>query len=174
MAFVWTKPNLWLVRFEKTLICVLLFSMAGLSFVQVILRLFSTGFMWIETLLRIEVLWVAFVGASLATEFHQHIRIDLLTGFIKKENTRIRVQVISHLFAFFICALLFASCVVYFSFVRMNTTATLFRGIPDWAFQLVIGYCFFVMTIRYALHLVQGIRLLSSGTAGDDRDKADE
>ncbi|MBW1813319.1 MAG: TRAP transporter small permease subunit, partial [Deltaproteobacteria bacterium] len=76
-----TSINQFFILFEKVLLTTLLFSMIVLSFGQVVARnLFSTGFIWVDQMLRLEVLWVAFIGAALATEFNQHIKIDFLAS----------------------------------------------------------------------------------------------
>ena len=66
-------------------VLVLLFSlMIVLAFAQVVLRnFFSVGLIWADPLLRNSVLWLGFIGASLATQQDKHIRIDLVGRFLK-------------------------------------------------------------------------------------------
>ena len=79
--WIFRKGSRYLLVFEKFFLCLLLFSMAFLSFGQVLARnLFSSGFMWIDEILRVEVLWITFVGASLAAEYGQHIKIEFFTS----------------------------------------------------------------------------------------------
>lgn len=61
-----------LVRLETAVLVVLLSVMAGLSFLQVVLRAFGTGILWGDTLSRYLVLWVGFLGAALAASQAKH------------------------------------------------------------------------------------------------------
>jgi TRAP-type C4-dicarboxylate transport system permease small subunit len=55
-------------RVEKFLIVVMLSMMILVAFLQIVLRnAFSTGISWGDPLVRYLVLWVGFIGASLAT-----------------------------------------------------------------------------------------------------------
>jgi len=68
---------------ETGLIILILGSMVLLSFLQVLMRnFFDTGILWGDIFLRHLVLWVGFIGASLATREEKHINIDLLTRLI--------------------------------------------------------------------------------------------
>ena len=70
-------------RLENILLVVFVLFMIGLSFTQVILRnFFSSGFNWADMCLRNIVLWVGFIGASLATRDNRHITIDAVTNFL--------------------------------------------------------------------------------------------
>ena len=139
---------------EKGALCVLLFSMIFLSFGQVLSRnLFQIGFPWIDNVLRIEVLWVTFIGAALATEYKQHIKIDILANILSSDRSKRIVEVGAQAFATFVAILLFYAAVDYIS--QMESTTTLIEGIPDWNFSLVIPYAFFVMIVRCPLSLVK-------------------
>jgi len=141
---------------EKVFVCVLLFSMIFLSFGQVIFRnVFQSGFMWIDELLRIEVLWVTFVGAALATEYKQHIKIDILTNLLQSETAKCYIEIGSHLFAMIVCILLFYASVDYIHLVMEDPSCNFMDGVPDWNFKLVIPYAFCVMAIRCPIHIVK-------------------
>lgn len=62
-----------LLRLEGGLLVAILSFMVVMSFAQVVLRqLFGTGLLWADTLLRHLVLWVGFLGASLAAAQGKH------------------------------------------------------------------------------------------------------
>lgn len=62
-----------LLRLEGGLLVAILSFMVVMSFAQVALRqLFGTGLLWADTLLRHLVLWVGFLGASLAAAQGKH------------------------------------------------------------------------------------------------------
>ncbi len=72
-------------RAEDALLVLLLSTMIVLASTQILLRnLFDSGFVWIDPLLRVLVLWLGLIGATVATRNNRHIRIDLLTRFFKR------------------------------------------------------------------------------------------
>ena len=76
-------------RAEGWVLIGLLSVMVVLAFLQVILRnLFQEGFIWGDILLRHLVLWIGFVGASMATSQERHITIDALTRFLSDRVRR--------------------------------------------------------------------------------------
>ena len=51
-----------------------------LAFLQIFLRnVFTTGLAWGDLVLRNLVLWIGFIGATLATREGKHINIDILS-----------------------------------------------------------------------------------------------
>ena len=78
------KINNYLAKFEEWLLVVIVLFMVILAFLQVILRnIFAENLMWGDPLLRHLVLWVGFIGASLATKENKHINIDAMSRFLK-------------------------------------------------------------------------------------------
>jgi len=145
------------VTIEKVFICILIFTMIFFSFGQVISRnLFGIGFPWIDILLRIEILWLTCIGAALATQFNEHIKIDFINSFLKSEKMKQSIEIASYVFAFAISILLFIAAKDFIDSMRGfdNPPCTLVSGIPDWNFDLVIPYCFLTMVIRYPIHII--------------------
>ena len=69
---------IWLRRIEDALLVVLLTSMIGVAVAQIFLRnFFDSGLYWGDAAVRVMVLWVAMVGAMLASRNDEHIRIDI-------------------------------------------------------------------------------------------------
>ena len=80
------------------LVVIVLF-MVVLAFLQVLLRnIFDQSFLWGDPLLRHLVLWVGFIGASLATREEKHINIDVL-GRALKGRPKLAVRFFTELFA---------------------------------------------------------------------------
>jgi TRAP-type C4-dicarboxylate transport system permease small subunit len=68
---------------ERWLIVVLLLSMIGLSFTQVVLRnFFSTGIDWADVVVRHMVLWVGLIGASIGAKEKRHLNIDIASRLV--------------------------------------------------------------------------------------------
>ena len=78
----WAKR---LHRAEDALLVLLLSAMIALASTQILLRnLFDSGFVWIDPLLRVLVLWLGLIGATVATRNNRHIRIDLLSKLFSR------------------------------------------------------------------------------------------
>jgi TRAP-type C4-dicarboxylate transport system permease small subunit len=151
-------------RIEGWLLVLFLAVMVSLTFVQVALRsLFIYGRLhgansvmgqmdWAEPLVRLLVLWVSLVGASLVTGENKHIKIDLMSDLLPKPLIPYRELLVS------------ASCVVITGFmlkasigyVRMEAAfgAELFTGLPNWIGQLILPIGFCVILCRFALRAV--------------------
>jgi TRAP-type C4-dicarboxylate transport system permease small subunit len=57
--------------------------MISLAFAQIVLRNgFDGGIVWADSLLRIMVLWIALIGAVVASRDQRHINIDLISRFL--------------------------------------------------------------------------------------------
>jgi len=75
-----------LVSFEKATAAISLLLLLVLALSQVILRnVFDTGFSNIDVISRHLVLFIAFMGAALATDSNQHIKIDCLNSVVNKQ-----------------------------------------------------------------------------------------
>lgn len=143
---------------ERTLIVLLLATMVVLAFLQVILRnMFSTGFFWADPFLRHAVLWIGFLGASLATQQEKHINIDLITRFVSPRLTNI-VRIVTNAFAAAVCAFL---CNAGWTFVASEqTTGDILLSInmmefPAWWFQLIIPVGFGLMAFRFFIKILE-------------------
>ncbi len=166
--------NRYLLSIEKVVLCALLFSMVALSFGQVVARnLFQTGFVWIMEIIRVEVLWITLIGGALAMEYRQYIKIDFLFNIVESGAMIKVIDTLSQVFSMFICFLLFVVAKEYITLVSTDTTSTVIHGVPDWAFQLVIPYCFGVMSLRCLICIVKIIQGLDTRES-EYRDSFDE
>lgn len=145
---------------ERTLVVVLLATMVLLAFLQVILRnFFSAGILWAEPFLRHLVLWIGFLGASLATQQEKHINIDILTRFAPPRVVNI-IHIVTNLFAGIICATL-ANAGWTFLLSEKESGGVLFTvgstGLPEWWFQIVIPVGFGLMSLRFLIRTIEHI-----------------
>ena len=80
------KINAWIEQTETALLVLVLGFMVVFAFLQVVLRnIFDEGILWGDILLRHLVLWVGFIGASLATREQKHINIDLFSRWLPEK-----------------------------------------------------------------------------------------
>ena len=145
---------------ERSIIVGLLGVMVLLAFLQVILRnVFSTGLLWADPFLRHLVLWVGFLGASLATQQEKHINIDLITRFLSPKHTNI-IRIITNLFASIVCSIL-AHAGWTFLLNEMESPEVLFTigELPFslWWFQIIIPFGFGLMAFRFLIRTIEHI-----------------
>jgi len=143
-----------LASVENIVIIILLTVMVLLAFTQVILRnFFSTGLLWGDIFLRHLVLWVGFIGASLATREGKHINIEILTRFISKSKQpyfRIFIDVVTAC----VCFILAKAGFNFLSY-EIEAGTILFLNIPAWIFQLIIPVGFALIGFRFILQAIK-------------------
>jgi TRAP-type C4-dicarboxylate transport system permease small subunit len=140
-------------RLEQILIAALLAMMIILAFSQIVLRnFFATGIAWGDSLVRYLVVWVGFVGAAIAAKEGKHITIDVLSRWITGAGGS-AIQAVSHFCSTAICGLLTWAGIKFIWFeAQMGGTA--FFKLPIWVPELIIPAAFGLMTLRYALRLI--------------------
>ncbi|PTQ89083.1 TRAP transporter small permease [Agitococcus lubricus] len=137
-------------RLEDALLVSLLFVMMSLAVTQIVLRNgFDTGILWADAFLRVSVLWIALIGALVATRQKQHIQIDVLSRFLPA-ITRYIATIMVNVFSALVCGLLAYYC---FDFVKMEYEAPsmAFANVPTWLCEAVMPVAFGFMAVRYFL-----------------------
>lgn len=155
-----------IARFEGWLLILFLSLMVSLTFLQVLLRsLFiyahvgwandlMGGIDWAEPFVRLLVLWVTFLGASLVTGENKHIKIDLLTQIMPAAWLPL-LDVLLSLAGALVAALMFKASLFYVG-TEMTFGGKLFLGIPNWVGQLILPAGFLLICFRFL------VRALSS------------
>ena len=158
--------NTWIARIETILIVVVLTIMILLAFSQVVMRnIFDEGLLWGDIFLRHLVLWVGFLGASLATREEKHINIDLFTRFIP-EKWQVIPRIIIQLFSVVICWYL-AGAAYKFVMDEITYETIAFGNVPAWYLQIIIPIGFFIMMIRFFILALQNTVSLFKPHEGD-------
>jgi len=137
-------------KIVRALLIMILLSMVAFVVLQVILRnIFHSGISWADIASRHMVLWIAFLGAMLATRSRHHISIDALTRLLPHTSRNVLRIVLDMLS----CAVSVILTNASFAFVISEKTAgsELFIGIPTWIAQAVIPFGFFIIAIEYAI-----------------------
>jgi len=100
-----------------------------------------------ERLVRVLVLWVTFVGATIASRNDEHIRIDLLTRFTGERSSRwldrfrsLFTAAVAGLFAWY-----------SFDFVRLDYEDGIiaFASVPAWVCEAVMPVGAGLICLRY-------------------------
>jgi TRAP-type C4-dicarboxylate transport system permease small subunit len=139
-----------LKKIEGYFLIVLLTIMILVSFSQVILRnFFHEGILWADIFLRQLVLWVGFLGASLAVCKDKHIGIDFLPNVLPR-RWKPKLRFITHLASSIISAILAWSAWNFLQY-EMESDSVLFLNIPVWVFQTILPYSFAVISVRFLL-----------------------
>jgi TRAP-type C4-dicarboxylate transport system permease small subunit len=149
-------------RLEEVLLICLVVLMVSLGFLQILFRnLISIGIVWVDPLVRHLVLWIALLGASIATKENKHISIDILSGYLPPPLHR-TVRGGVQLFSALICLLLVHPAIRFLQ-IDYQAGKTLALGIPMWVSQAIMPVMMLVLGIRFIL---QGTRNLASGKRG--------
>lgn len=137
-------------RAEDGLLVFLLSAMILLAATQIVLRNFlDSGFVWIDPLLRVLVLWLGLISATVATRNNKHIRIDLLSKLFSRNTHRLIQSVIGQISAW--------TCLVIawygFQWIQMDFEdgITSFAGVPAWMLEVIIPVTFALIGLRYLI-----------------------
>jgi TRAP-type C4-dicarboxylate transport system permease small subunit len=138
-------------RVEQTVLVVLLLTMVGLAFVQIVLRIFfSSGIIWGDVALRHLVLWVGLFGATVATRESRHINIDILPRLLKgKAKTLLGILI--DFFSAFVCVLL-ASAGLTFVRDEFAAKTVAFLEIPGGIAALIFPIAFSIIALHFGLN----------------------
>ncbi len=159
----WKQSDVIISKLEKCLIVIMLGIMILIAFTQIILRnFFANGLSWGDPLVRYLVLWVAFIGATLATKEDKHISIDVFSRWVTGLGKKFTNMAI-HLVTAIICGMLtFAAITFVKNEAQMGDSV--FLNIPAWAIQLIMPVAFGLMTLRFVLRFSESFtNLFKSG-----------
>lgn len=150
----------------EALLIIFILGMVALVAAQVFLRnLFDSGIDWADLAARNMVLWVAFLGAMLATRSRSHIAIDVLTRFMPR-IPRNALRVVLDAFSCLV-ALLLARAALAFVLSEKATGGVLFEGMPVWIAMSIIPFGFAMISLEYAIGIGLDIwRIATTGTKG--------
>lgn len=145
-----------LAKIESLFIILILSVMIMLAFLQVVLRnFFSTSIFWGDIFLRHLVLWIGFIGASLATKEGKHINIDVLSKLLSPKAKQVS-QIIVNLFASAVCFFLMQAAITFISMEKKGG-GILFSGVPTWTAQIILAIGFGIMMLRFFIQSLDNI-----------------
>lgn len=147
-----------LLLIEQSCVVVLLGVMVVLAFLQVILRnFFSGGFIWGDILLRHLVLWLGFIGASIAVEREKHISIDII-GRIVPPRAAAMIRILTNIFAMVVSFYLAKAGLTFLQSEKetgdiLMTIAQ--QPLPAWWFQIIIPAGFGLIAFHFLLRTIE-------------------
>lgn len=142
--------------FENLLLCILLAAVVVVASAQILLRVFlSESMFWANDLISMAVLWLAVIGAVIASREGRHIAIGVVTRYFPKPIHR-PAAAISMLFAALVTGVLAWQA---FRFVSLNRQFqdTYLWDLPAWWFQSVMPVGFAVMSFHFVAHAVASL-----------------
>lgn len=143
-----------IAKIELIILMLLLSLMVIIGFAQVVLRnIFETGIPWADPMLRYTVLWLAFIGASVATRENRHINIDVLTRLLSPKLKKI-ASILTNLFALSVCLILLKSSIDFIK-IEMEFPSEIFLGLKNWMLEIIIPIGFSIMSLRFFFNIVK-------------------
>jgi len=110
-------------------------------------------------------LWVALVGAMVATRDHNHITVDAISRFLSG-RPRDLVGFVCDTFAAVVCSLLaYATFEVFYVEFQDPKLGSIMAGLPVWASLLTLPLAFGVMTLRFVRFSFLSLRSTLRGGA---------
>ncbi len=135
------------------------FSMAILVAVQVFCRyVLNSSLFWSEELARYMLVWLSFLGATVAYYRNLHPGVDALTSRISPEKQYI-TRLLVHVSSMILALIMIISGSQFAWFVRMQISPAL--AIPKWIILAVIpvsGAIFFVYALAFFLKTLQQVQ----------------
>ncbi len=166
----WERVDATIDRVEQTLIVTFLSSMILIAFLQIVLRnFFTTGLDWGDSLLRNLVLWIGFLGATLATREGKHINIDVVSRWLPSLGRNI-VTLSTHLFSFFICCGLTYAALKFIKNEAQMGNRT-FLNLPAWVPEMILPMTFGLMSFRFGLRSFKNLSEMGKIDSLPDREK---
>ncbi|MCK5077344.1 MAG: TRAP transporter small permease [Calditrichia bacterium] len=147
------KINNTMAQIETWILVTITLSMVFGAFLQVVLRgLFNTGFEWGDIVIRHLVLWIGFIGASLATKQEKHINIDVFARFAGKKHKTI-ARIVTDIFAIII-SLILAKAGYDFVLSEIEFSTPLFGNVKPYYFEIIIPIGYLLIALRFLFNLI--------------------
>ncbi len=164
----WERLDAAIDRIETVIVVLFMSAMMIIAFLQIFLRnVFTTGLSWGDMILRNLVLWIGFIGATLATREGKHINIDVISRSLSP-LVRTFVEAGIHLFSFSICGLLSYASLKFIKNEAEMRTMTLVN-IPAWYLEMILPLTFGLMAFRFGLRAMKAVSVSAKMMKSRDR-----
>ena len=139
---------------EELLIGGLLATASVILFANVVARyIFNWGVPWADELVRYEIVWMVFIGGSVAARMGIHIGIDILATFSPKQIRPVILLVINAISLTF-CLFLVIMGSDLVAQTKMFGQVTPALQIPMWVVQMAIPVGGALMALRFFQRLI--------------------
>ena len=142
---------------ENALLIAMLAAMVLLAAAQILFRNFlDMSIYGADQLLRLLVLWVAFMGAVAASREGKHIHVDAIARWLPG-RVRAGVGALADLFTLAVCLLLAWQALRFMQSARASGEMA-FGSLPVWAAETILPLAFVLIALRYALRFVHHVQ----------------
>lgn len=145
---------------ENALLIGMLALMVGLAAAQIFFRNFlDMSIFGADQMLRLLVLWVAFLGAISASREGKHIHVDAIARWLP-DRIKPAVVAVTDLFTLSVCLVLAWQALRFMQSARESGEMA-FGSLPVWVAELILPLGFTLIALRYGLrfwHHVQQAR----------------
>lgn len=156
------KLNDGFARVEGFLLVVFLMTMLGLAFLQVVMRnFFNSGIPWADSVVRVMVLWVGFLGAVLATRLDQLLTVEVLTKYMPGKG-RHMMSVVVKLFAIVVCYFLLQASLRFLA-SEQTTGEEFVHLFPAWWTLTIIPVTMILIPFHLLFNIARDIQSLAEG-----------
>jgi TRAP-type C4-dicarboxylate transport system permease small subunit len=137
-------------RIENALLIGMLALMVGLAAAQILFRnLFDISIFGADQMLRLLVLWVAFLGAIAASREGKHIHVDAIARWLP-DRVKSGVVATTDLFTLAVCLLLTWQALRFIQSARESGEMA-FGALPVWVSASILPLGFTLIALRYGL-----------------------
>ncbi len=142
---------------ENALLIVMLASMILLAAAQILLRnFFGISIFGADQLVRLLLLWVAFLGAVAASREGKHIHVDAIARWLPG-RIKAGVAALTDVFTLGVCVVLAWQSVRFLQLER-DSGEIAFGAVPVWIGGLILPLAFVLIALRYVLRMVHHVQ----------------
>ena len=146
-----------LCTFEEAIIAVGLLTSALILFINVVLRyFFQSGIVWAEEFTRYSIIWITFVGGSVAVRYGAHLAVSALLEVVNEKNKKL-LTAIAYIVSIIFTVFLFIYGTQNTLAIKATKQLTPSMEIPAYWINLAIPVGGFLMTLRFIQAFVKDI-----------------
>ena len=148
-------------KFISVLIILSLTIILSISIINIVGRWFSFSLLWIDPLVRHLVLFLTFLGGAQAISSNQHIKIDLLSRYLEKEEHHYFAKIIDLVLA---ATMLLGILILFYSSwnflqVEIEFGKEEFFGLHTSVLVGILPLGFMILTIKQLLKVLELISI---------------
>jgi len=142
---------------ENALLIAMLGLMVTLAAAQILFRnFFDISIFGADQMLRLLVLWVAFLGAVAASREGKHIHVDAIARWLP-ERVKAGVVALTDLFTVSVCLILAWQALRFIQSARVSNEMA-FGSLPVWGAAVILPLGFTLIALRYGLRFMHHVQ----------------
>ncbi len=157
-----SRLNDWVAKVETFFLCLSLMAMLSLAFLQVVMRNgFNSGIPWADSIVRLLVIWVGFLGACVATKLDQHLTLEVLTKYMPERLKYISAALV-RVFAIGVCYFLFMASLKFIANER-SAGEQFLHLMPSWYTIIIIPVAFLLIPFHLLFNIARDLKYFVKG-----------